>query len=311
MSGPAWSLEPEQVRGTRPVRHDAEPPAVVAVCRWLDAIAVPGGSAPSRGKCALSAAAGVLAVTAIATGTPTASPGAGQCTGNFLFIDAARNVYLGQAAHCSGTGEATETNGCEAGSLPLGTKGDILGSGVTGKLAYNSWNAMQRVGEKDENACAYNDLALIRIPDSALGKANPSSPVFGGPTELNTTGTQPGDKVVSYGNSPIRRGTRGALAQGRHQPGRRRRGVVAHRLHLTPGVPGDSGSAFLDSEGRALGDLSTLSLAPQPLSNQVSALNPVARLRPGALGHQGPARGGRHRAVHPGRPPVVRPAPPS
>ncbi|MCW2567634.1 MAG: hypothetical protein JWN54_1731, partial [Mycobacterium sp.] len=30
-------------------------------------------------------------------------------------------VYLGQAAHCAGTGAATETNGCTAASRPLGT----------------------------------------------------------------------------------------------------------------------------------------------------------------------------------------------
>ena len=37
--------------------------------------------------------------------------------------------------------------------------------------------------------------------------------------------------------------------------------------------PGDSGSAFLDSQGRALGVLSTLALAPLPASNNVSDLS--------------------------------------
>ncbi len=45
-----------------------------------------------------------------------------QCTTNFVFTDSAANVYLGYAAHCAGTGAATDTNGCDAGSLPLGTK---------------------------------------------------------------------------------------------------------------------------------------------------------------------------------------------
>ena len=44
-----------------------------------------------------------------------------QCTANFVFTDAASNVYVGYAAHCAGTGGATDTNGCQAGSLPLGT----------------------------------------------------------------------------------------------------------------------------------------------------------------------------------------------
>ena len=34
-----------------------------------------------------------------------------QCTSNFVFQDGG-NVYLGQAAHCSGTSAATETDGC-------------------------------------------------------------------------------------------------------------------------------------------------------------------------------------------------------
>jgi hypothetical protein len=194
-----------------------------------------------------------------------------ECTANFVYT-AAGHTFLGQAAHCSGTGQATDTNGCTAKSLPLGTPVTILGSEVVGKLAYNSWLTMQSNGEKDENACAYNDLALIEIPDSALSKVNPSIPVFGGPTGLNTGGLQTGEAVESYGNSPLRQG----IALLSPKTGTSIGDVGAGWSHsvytLTPGIPGDSGSAFLDSSGRALGDLSTLSLAPTPLSNQVSDL---------------------------------------
>jgi hypothetical protein len=207
----------------------------------------------------------------IRPGVVTDTKGA-QCTSNFLFTDAARNVYLGQAAHCSGTGEATDTNGCTAKSLALGTPVNILGSGVTGTLAYNSWLLMQRNGEKDENACAFNDLALIRIPAAALDKANPSIPVFGGPTGLNTTGTQAGDSVESYGNSPLRQGIDLLSPKSGTSLGDVGNGWSHTVYTFTPGIPGDSGSAFLDSQGRALGDLSTLALAPTPLSNQVSDL---------------------------------------
>src|SRR5688572_8878927 len=74
-----------------------------------------------------------------------------QCTGNFVFTDGAANVYVGYAAHCAGTGAATDTNGCDAGSLPLGTKidfaegGSLVTSGQkvgTGTLVYSSWLAM-------------------------------------------------------------------------------------------------------------------------------------------------------------------------
>ena len=68
-----------------------------------------------------------------------------QCTANFVFSDAA-NVYLGQAAHCSGTGSATDTDGCSSASLPVGTPVDITGASKPGTLVYNSWLTMQSVG---------------------------------------------------------------------------------------------------------------------------------------------------------------------
>ena len=41
---------------------------------------------------------------------------------------------------------------------------------------------------------------------------------------------------------------------------------------LTPGIPGDSGSGFLNDSGQAIGILSTLQLAPLPGSNGVGDL---------------------------------------
>jgi hypothetical protein len=41
---------------------------------------------------------------------------------------------------------------------------------------------------------------------------------------------------------------------------------------VTPGVPGDSGSAFVSADGKAIGVLSTLGLAPLPLSNNIGDL---------------------------------------
>ena len=46
-------------------------------------------------------------------GVQTFTEGA-QCTSNFVFYDGSNNVYIGQAAHCSGTGGNTETNGCDS-----------------------------------------------------------------------------------------------------------------------------------------------------------------------------------------------------
>ena len=71
-----------------------------------------------------------------------------QCTANFLFTDGSA-TYLGQAAHCSGTGGSTEVDGCTSGSLPLGTEVEIGGATRPGTLVYNSWLAMQEAGETD------------------------------------------------------------------------------------------------------------------------------------------------------------------
>lgn len=282
----------------------------MAVDRTTCPVGIPNTPRATRTRAALSvAAAGVLAASAIATATPssadvvpdpltsaaaqmdtsgkwapaalatihpgvmTTTKGSGQCTANFLYTDAARRVYLGQAAHCSGTGESTQTNGCQAKSLPLGTPVTIEGSGVTGKLAYNSWLLMQKLGEKNEDACAFNDLALIEIPASAVEKVNPSIPVFGGPVGLNSTGTTTGEAVYSYGNSSLRQGIATLSPKQGTSVGDAGNGWSHTVYTVTPGIPGDSGSAFLDSKGRALGDLSTLAVLPQPLSNQVSDLD--------------------------------------
>lgn len=204
----------------------------------------------------------------------------GQCTANFVFTDDAGNVYLGQAAHCSGTGAATDTNGCDAGTLPLGiavtfneggsliSEGTVLGGGT---LAYSSWNTMQARGEQDANTCAYNDLALVKVNAADVAKVNPSVPFWGGPVGINTTGTAAGDRVYSYGNSSLRFGLtqlspKTGISLGQDAAD----GGWTHPLYTaTPGVPGDSGSAFLDAQGNAVGTLSTLGLAPLPLSNNI------------------------------------------
>lgn len=216
----------------------------------------------------------------ITPGVQTNTAGSGQCTANFVLTDAAGSVYLGQAAHCSGLGEATDTNGCDAGALPLGTRvtfnrqGSLLSAGTqvgAGTLAYSSWNTMQARGETDANTCAYNDFALVKVDAADVSKVNPSIPFWGGPVGINTTGTAAGDRVYSFGNSGLRFGVeqlspKTGISLGQDAAD----GGWTHPLYTaTPGVPGDSGSAFLDANGAAVGTLSTLGLAPLPLSNNI------------------------------------------
>jgi hypothetical protein len=99
------------------------------------------------------------ATAAVHPGVQTDTDGA-QCTSNFVFYDASSAIYLGQAAHCAGTGSSADTNG---------------------------W------------------------------------------THLVYT--------------------------------------------VSPGIPGDSGSGFMDATGKAFGVLSTLQIAPLPAANGVSDLS--------------------------------------
>ncbi len=206
---------------------------------------------------------------AIHPGVQTFTAGA-QCTSNFVFQEGS-TVYLGQAAHCSGTGGQTETDGCTSGSLPLGTPIEVTGASKPGTLAYNSWLTMQAEGQADPDTCAYNDLALIRIDPADVGKVNPSVPGFGGPTGVGSAGGA-GATVYSYGNSELRGGlTKLSPKQGivLQEEGN---GWSHTVVTLTPGIPGDSGSGFLNASGQAIGVLSTLQLAPLPATNGVGDL---------------------------------------
>jgi hypothetical protein len=230
------------------------------------------------------AIAGMLAVAGTASAAPTWAPASSaaihpgvqtftagaQCTANFVYTDGT-NVFIGQAAHCSGTGGNTATNGCDSGTLPVGTKVDVTGASQPGTMVYNSWATMQQLGEKDADTCQYNDLALIQLDPADAAKVNPSVPYWGGPTGLGGATAQ-GDNVYSYGNSELRGGVttlspKQGLSLGTDSGG------WNHTVYtVTPGIPGDSGSGFLDKSGNAFGVLSTVAIAPLAGSNGVGDL---------------------------------------
>lgn len=245
---------------------------------------------------AVLAAAGVAATASPGSAAPTWAPAdsatihpgvqmyteGAQCTGNFVYTDGAGNVYVGYAAHCAGTGAATDTDGCDSGSLPLGTKVDFVEGGSlvtagetvgTGTLVYSSWLAMQKAGESDADTCAYNDLALVKVDSQYVDDVNPSIPFWGGPVGIDTDGTAAGETVYSYGNSSLRAGIEQLSPKQGTSLGTEGGGWSHPVYTVTPGVPGDSGSAFLDAEGNALGVLSTLAIAPLAGSNGVGDLS--------------------------------------
>ena len=185
-------------------------------------------------------------------------------------------MFLGQAAHCAGTGEATETDGCSSATGPVGTEVTIHGSDGrdrTGTMVYSSWVAMQADDETDPDACAYNDFALVELSPGDAADVNPSMPFFGGPKGLHE-GDPPRRRPRCSGTATRRR-----RPASRHCARRRARscrppsGGFGHEVYTaSPGIPGDSGSGYLTGNGEAVGVLSTLNLAPLPVSNGMTNL---------------------------------------
>src|SRR3954452_3745157 len=191
----------------------------------------------------------------------------GPWTANFIFYDGAGTEYIGQAAHCSGTDGNTATDGCTSGSLPTGTPVDVTGASKPGTMVYNSWLTMQSLHESDANTCAYNDLALVQLDPADYGKVNPSVPFWGGPTGVGTGAA--GENTYSYGNSELRGGVT-ALSPKQGKILSVDGGGWSYNVYTaTPGIPGDSGSAFLNQSGQAMGVLSTVQIAPLAGSNGV------------------------------------------
>jgi len=234
---------------------------------------------PSAGSASAAAQWAPAATATIHPGTQMFTDGA-QCTANFVYSDGT-STYVGYAAHCAGTGAATDTDGCTTQSLPLGTPvtfntgANLASEGTqvgTGTLAYSSWLAMQRAGETDADTCAYNDLALVKVDPAYVGSVNPSVPFWGGPVAPTTQGTTVGSSIYSYGNSLLRGGIE-LLSPKRGTSLGDDAGGWTHTVYtVTPGIPGDSGSGFMDGSGHALGVLSTVALAPLAGSNGVGDL---------------------------------------
>ncbi len=215
-----------------------------------------------------------------------------QCTGNFVFTDSLGHVYVGYAAHCAGKGAATDTS-CTTATHPVGTAvrfasdGSLVSAGTTvgrGRLAYSSWATMQSLGDKKGADCSYNDLALVRVANADISKVNPSVPQWGGPTGVRTAGLQPGDQVYSYGNSILRGGLTVTSPKVGTSTGDQQSGWSHNLYTVSPGVPGDSGSGFLDANGQAFGVLSTIAVAPVPAEN---AAGDLARELAYAQAHSG------------------------
>ena len=194
----------------------------------------------------------------------------GQCTANFIFTDGS-STYVGSAAHCVGSGAATDTNGCLVESQPIGFPITVGGATQPATLAYSSWRAMRAAGEDPASeTCEFNDFALYRLSAADAANVDSTVPSIGGPTGTASPGVL--GTVKSYQNSSLRLGI--ALLSPKYGVivGKSPQGWSYTVYTVTPGIPGDSGSGYMTTGGQAFGVLSTLAVAPLPLSNGVASL---------------------------------------
>ncbi len=171
-----------------------------------------------------------------------------NCTGNFVFLDAANTtVYLGTAAHC----------------LMPGATYQIEGAAHPATVAYDARATMDAIDEEDVVVRLVNDFALLELHPDDARKAHPAMLAWGGPEALgNSSGFAVGDAVQSYGATPLRPGPESLDArEGTVERVKPWYSVLA--LEGGPGLPGDSGSGVL-VEGVAAGVLIHLHTADLP-----------------------------------------------
>ena len=212
---------------------------------------------------------------AIHPGVQTVVEG-GQCTSNFIFVQVEEvdgveyltDVLLGYAGHCAAsTGNANE---CLDEAYPVGHPVDVQGAEQQATVAYNASLTMIAEGEDDPDTCFNNDFGLVRIHRDDWANVNPSLPAFGGPVGVNADGTSQGEDVFAWGNSGLRFGIEQTNPKQGVSLGTDSGGWNHNVYTVTPGIPGDSGSGYLDADGNALGVVSTVETALYPGSNNVS-----------------------------------------
>ena len=208
-------------------------------------------------------------VATIHPGVMTFTP-VGQCTANFVFFQGS-DVFIGQAAHCAGTGSDTDTDGCSSASLPLGTKVDVDGATKQGTMVYSSWLAMQKAHEQDPATCAFNDFALVSLDPADYSRVNPTIPHWGGPTGVSHGGLPGFARTYSVGNSELRGGLGLLQPKVGFSLGDDDSGWSHSTYQILPGIPGDSGLGPPRRERQCRGD---------PVDDRVRApagLEPVRR----------------------------------
>ena len=185
-------------------------------------------------------------------GVQTITDGSGQCTGNFIFSDGAEDLPRPVRA----LREHRREHRHERLHRPVAAarharrgRGRVEPGLVPGRRhprlqLVDHHEAARR--DVNSETCRYNDFALIELPAGTA--TNPTVPFWGGPQGIGGTAT-PAATSISYGNSSLRFGIE-VLKPKRGVTVTSTPGGWSHTVYTaTPGIPGDSGSAFLNANG--------------------------------------------------------------
>ncbi|MFN2555937.1 MAG: hypothetical protein ABR592_03560 [Nitriliruptorales bacterium] len=190
--------------------------------------------------------------------------GAGLCTYNFVFTDGIHR-YIGTAGHCAiPTPTLSDPRQLPAveRSWPVGA-GPVASDGQGNKIGRFVYARRQLP----------LDFALVRVDDRV--PVDPAMCYFGGPTGINDDLADGPEILHFYGNGivttidpsldDLRRSVapaRSALALDMSDPNE----VTAHG----PAVLGDSGAGVISADGRAVGNISALSIGTSTVFEPLS-----------------------------------------
>ena len=203
--------------------------------------------------------AGLVAALAIAVAAPASASAkndssrcsdvhrGGQCTANFIFHGRAATPTSARLRTARAPAPPPTPTAATRARSRSGTPVEIDGATRPGTLAYSCWIAMQQAGETNADACAYNDFALVRIDPADVGRVSASVPGFGGPTGSAARARRRRRLLLRQLVAARRRHpAQPEAGQGRTDAGN---GWSRTVYTVTPGIPGDSGSGFLDAQG--------------------------------------------------------------
>jgi len=177
------------------------------------------------------------------------------CTANFIFTDGT-SYYIGTAGHCSNQ------------------VGDVLTMQVDTTTLADVGTVVKRTNHAPGDGVPGDDFTLVKLDPAVVAKwgVDPAIPVIGGPNGVYT-GCGP-ETVRHYGH-----GYGVAVAQGKPEGGLATNWFENSYGWTGVGLPGDSGSPVVTTDGKAAGNFTHLIVHTGYLGSDLAGMRITAILR--------------------------------